>query len=305
MSGNVPIFNTGIAPELLTDGLRSVFEQKVDKFTSLIPTLFQEDTAQHYVEEDLIMDVLPYGQSKEETASIAYVAPRPLLKVTTPMTSFALGIQISREMIRYNRYKDAFNTSEMLGDSMIKRREVDAMNIFNNAFTAGSYPDASGALISATHNSPYGNQSNILSTPSDLTEGSLEDAITLAENLYDTQGKPAFISAKQLVVAQSGRFNASRIMNTEKQTGTNNNDINAIKYTDAVSNGYVSSRFLTDQDAWFLTTDANRGLLWYNGIPLEFNEFNDGDTLNKKYSAYMNYGFTCPNWQALVGSQGS
>lgn len=305
MPNNVPVFNTGIAPELLSPYLNSVFESKTSNFKSDIDKLFTEERASFYVERDLRMDVLPWGQRKGQMDSVTYTAPRSLGVIESNTSTVALGIQVTMEMQRYGLYKEAKNQTEALADTMLKTKEKDAFDVLNNAFTAGSYGDAGGVLIGASHNTPVGNQSNILATASQLTESALEDLVSQMETLQDTQGKPAHLSVDRIFVAQSGKFNASKILNTELEVGTANNTINAIKYDNVIPGGYVASRYLDSDTAWFLTTDALRGFIFYNGIPLEFKEFEDGDTYNRKYSAVMNYVFNCINWQAVGGSAGA
>ena len=48
-------------------------------------------------------------------------------------------------------------------------------------------------------------------------------------------------------------------MESAGRVGTADNDINALKSSGAVPQGYTVNNFLTDPDAWFMLTDAPNG----------------------------------------------
>jgi hypothetical protein len=67
----------------------------------------------------------------------------------------------------------------------------------------------------------------------------------------------------------------------------------------------VSSHYLTDSDAWFITTDVTNGLKYFERRADTFDMDNDFDTENAKYKATFraSWGFTDP--RAVFGNQGA
>jgi hypothetical protein len=55
-------------------------------------------------------------------------------------------------------------------------------------------------------------------------------------------------------------FVATRLLQTDLRVGTADNDINALKTNGSIPEGYRVNHYLTDNDAWFLTTDVPNGM---------------------------------------------
>jgi hypothetical protein len=75
-------------------------------------------------------------------------------------------------------------------------------------------------------------------------------------------------------------FVATRLLETELQTNTADNNINALKSNGSIPEGYSVNHFLTDTDAWFLTTDVPNGLKHFVRTPMATGMDGDFDTGN-------------------------
>jgi hypothetical protein len=161
------------------------------------------------------------------------------------------------------------------------------------------------ALFSTSHPTPAGNQANKAAVDADLTEASLEDALTTIAGSKDRRGLPIRLRGMKLVVASGAQFNAERILGSNLRSGTANNDANAIKNMGLLPGGVVVNHYLTDPDAWFIITDADEGLLsiWRREVAIE--QDNDFDTENAKAKATMRFAAGYGDFRAGYGSAGA
>jgi hypothetical protein len=178
--------------------------------------------------------------------------------------------------------------------------------VLNNGFSA-SYPGGDGvALFSASH--PLvsgGTNSNIPSTPADLNETSLENAVIQIAQWTDERGLLIAAKPKKLVIPVQLQFVATRLLETELRVGTNDNDVNALKNNGSVPGGYTVNHYLTDPNAWFLTTDVPNGMKHFVRTPLSNSMDGDFDTGNVRYKSRERYSFGWSDPLGMYGSQGA
>jgi hypothetical protein len=65
------------------------------------------------------------------------------------------------------------------------------------------------------------------------------------------------------------------------------------------------NHYFSDTDAWFIRTNAPRGLICYQRRAVEFTQDNDFDTENAKAKNTERYSFGWTDWRALYGSPGA
>jgi hypothetical protein len=141
-----------------------------------------------------------------------------------------------------------------------------------------------------------------LTIDAQLSQAAVEDMLILMMQNTDDRGYIEPLSGDKLVVHPNNRFNADRIVKTPKAVGNNNNDINPINLENLLSGGVVHCPYLTAADPWFITTNAQEGLIWQEREALEIWEDNDADTRNYKVGAYERYLFLWVNPRGLYGS---
>ena len=100
-------------------------------------------------------------------------------------------------------------------------------------------------------------------------------------------------------------FVAKRLLDTPNRVGTADNDINALKSMGVIPGGYTVNHFLTDPDAWFLTTDVPNGLKHFVRAPMSTSMDGDFDTGNARYKARERYSFGWSDPLAIYGSAGA
>jgi phage major head subunit gpT-like protein len=189
---------------------------------------------------------------------------------------------------------------------MAYTKQVKAAAILNNGFnTAVTYGDGQ-ALFSIAH--PLvsgGTNSNRPSTNADLNETSLEAAVIQIAGWTDERGLLIAAKPRKLVVPPALQFVATRLLETNLRVGTTDNDINALKNNGSVPEGYTINHWLTDTNAWFLTTDVPNGLKHFVRVPLATSMDADFDTGNSRYKARERYSFGVSDPLGAFGSPGA
>jgi hypothetical protein len=172
----------------------------------------------------------------------------------------------------------------------------DGVSLFgnNSSGTRVGHPLVGGGV---NYNSP--------TTGVDLNETSLENA-TIQIAAW-TDERQLLIAAKpvKLVIPPALMFVAKRLLDTELRVGTADNDINALKQMGTISGGYCVNHFLTDNNAWFLTTDVPNGMKHFERAALTTSMDGDFDTGNVRYKARERYSFGWSDPLGMWGSSGS
>jgi hypothetical protein len=118
----------------------------------------------------------------------------------------------------------------------------------------------------------------------------------------DERGLLIAAKPRKLIVPPQLQFVATRLLETELRVGTNDNDINALKSNGSIPEGYTINHFLTDPNAWFLTTDVPNGMKHFVRTPMSTGMDGDFDTGNVRYKARERYSF---GWSDPLGMYGS
>jgi hypothetical protein len=218
--------------------------------------------------------------------------------------TYGLGYIITREAKEDNQYQEvAESNAANLPWSMMTTKEIVHANVLNRAFNS-SYTGGNGQpLVSASHPTANGTQSNLL-TAADLSEAALEDALTTVNTAKNSAGLPIALRAVRLIVGPGQIFNATRILESNGRVGTNDNDVNAIKTLGLVPE-IVVNHYLDDPDAWFIQTNAPNGLITFNRRALALEQDNDFDTENEKHKATERYSAGWGDPRAIFGNAGA
>jgi len=189
---------------------------------------------------------------------------------------------------------------------MAYTKQVKAAAVLNNGFSS-SYPGGDGvSLFNVSHPLISGGvNSNTPSTQADLNETSLEAAVIQIAAWTDERGLLIAAKPVKLIVPPNLMFTAKRLLDTELRVSTADNDINALKQMGAIPGGYTVNHYLTDTNAWFLTTDVPNGLKHFVRSPLVNSMDGDFDTGNVRYKARERYSFGWSDPLGMFGSSGT
>jgi hypothetical protein len=198
--------------------------------------------------------------------------------------------------------------TKALARGMAFTKQVKAASTLNNGFTNSSqYYGGDGVpLFSTAHPLVSGGvNSNRPATNTDLNETALENATIQIAAWTDERGLLIAAKPVKLVIPPSLMFVAKRLLDTELRVSTADNDINALKQMGTISGGYCVNHFLTDTNAWFLTTDVPNGLKHFERAALSTSMDGDFDTGNVRYKARERYSFGWSDPLGVFGSPGA
>ena len=191
---------------------------------------------------------------------------------------------------------------------MAYTKQVKSAAVLNKGFTGTGNPTyGDGKVLFATDHPLVsgGTNSNRFTTGSDLNETSLEDAVIQIAAWTDERGLLIAAKPRKLIIPPALQFVATRILESQQRVGTADNDINAIMTTGAIPEGYTVNHYLTDNNAFFLTTDVPNGLKHFVRTPMATSMDGDFDTGNVRYKARERYSFGVSDPLGMFGSPGA
>lgn len=300
------VITTGNHPKALWPGMHKFWGRQYSEHPQEWSQIFETETSEKNYEEDT--EVTGFGLAKEKNQAMAVEFDSESQGPTKRYThvTYALGYIVTREEQEDNLYEVVSKRRiKALAFSVRQTEEIVAANILNRAFNS-SYTGADGKeMIATDHPTVDGTQSNELTTPADFSEASLEDLLIQIMESKNSRGLRISLMPKKLIVPPSLAFDAERVMNSTLQSGTANNDVNAIKSMGLIKGGAVVNHYLTDSDAFFVQTNAPNGLMRFNRRATEFRQDNDFDTENAKAKATLRFSVSWTDWRGIFGSPGA
>ncbi len=297
---------TGAHPKALWPGIHKWFGIKYAEKPLQCMELFNQDSSDKAYEEDVESTSFGLAPVKAEGSALTYDDHNQTNVAKYVHTTYGLGYKVTMEELADSKYEYVSKRrSEMLAYSMRQTKEIVGANIYNNGFDS-NFTGAYGIqMLATTHPTRAGTQSNILSTAADFSEASLEDLLIQIRQAKNSRGLRIQLIGQKLVIPNDLMFEAQRIVNSELQSGTANNDLNALRRLGMLPDGIFVNDYLTDTDAWFVRTDAPAGLLMFERMALEFDKDNDFDTKNACASAVERYSFGWSDWRGVFGTPGA
>ena len=290
--------------KMLEPGLNTLFGLEYDSYPAEYEAVFESNTSQKAFEEDVLLAGFGNAPTKSEGSAVSYDAASQQWTARYQHETVALAFSITEEAEEDGQYGSiASRYTKALARSMASTKEIKAANILNTATTVNGGDGA--PLLSATHPTQNGNQSNILATPADLSEVSLEAILIQIADMKDDRGLRVAAQGTQLVIPTAYTFVAERLLESQLRTGTADNDINAIRQGGYLPQGYHIMRRLTDSDQWFVQTDIPDGLKMFQRSPMKKGMEGDFETGNVRYKVRERYSFGATDWRGVFGSQGA
>ena len=288
----------------LLPGLNALFGLEYARYGEEHKEIYETETSERSFEEETKLSGFSAAPVKNEGSAIAYDNAQEAWTARYQHETIALGFSLTEEAIEDNLYDSlSARYTKGLARAMAYTKQVKAANVLNNGWTSG-YTGGDGQLLFSTAHPLVsgGTNSNTPSTQADLNETSLENAVIQIAAWTDERGLLIAAQPRKLIIPPALQFVATRLLETELRVGTNDNDINAIKNNGSVAEGYTINHFLTDTNAWFLTTDVPNGMKHFVRVPLQNSMDGDFDTGNVRYKSRERYSF---GWSDPLGMYGS
>jgi hypothetical protein len=292
--------------KMLEPGLNTLFGLEYDSYPPEYSAVFSSNSSSKAFEEDVLLQGFGSAPTKDEGAAISYDTGSQQWTARYQHETVALAFSITEEAEEDGQYGSiASRYTKALARSMASTKEIKAANVLNNAQTAGFTGGDGVVLLSASHPTTNGNQSNVLATAADLSETSLESILIQISDMKDDRGLRIAAQGTQLIIPTAYTFTAERLLESQLRTGTADNDINAIKSGGYLPKGYHIMRRLTDSDAFFVQTDVPDGLKMFQRSPMKKGMEGDFETGNVRYKVRERYSFGVTDWRGIFGTEGA
>jgi phage major head subunit gpT-like protein len=291
----------------LLPGLNALFGLEYAKYGEEHKEIYETETSERSFEEETKLSGFGQAPVKNEGSAIAYDNAQEAWTARYTHETIAMGFSITEEAVEDNLYDSLSSRyTKALARGMAYTKQVKAAFVLNNGFAGGPTYGDGQVLFSTQHPLVSGGvNSNTPSTAADLNETSLENAVIQIAAWTDERGLLIAAKPKKLVIPPALQFVATRLLETELRVSTADNDINALKNNGSISEGYCVNHYLTDTNAWFLTTDVPNGLKHFVRSPLSNSMDGDFDTGNVRYKARERYSFGVSDPLGIFGSPGA
>lgn len=297
------VITSGSFAKALWPGVNAWYGKAYNDYATEWDKLFEKNTSNRAYEEDVGLSSFGLAAVKAEGAPIQYDSERQGFTTRYNHVVYALGFIITREIFEDDQYDVVGQKkAKALARSMRQTKEIVGANVYNRAFS-NTYTGGDGKeLCSSAHpNVAGGTWSNIATA--DLSEAALEQAVIDIAGFRDDRGLLIAAKPRKLVIPYQLQFEAHRILGAQGRTGTDLNDPNALKDMGLFSE-VVVNHYLTDPDAWFILTDVQDGLKYFERRGDQFEMDNDFDTENAKFKATGRYSFGWSDPRGIYGSAG-
>lgn len=295
--------------DLLEPGLRRIFDNALSRPMPMLDALFGMQQSTKF---------------EEHYTSIGELAPVPVFDGLMRYDNFdqnyrtdirnyelALGIQIPRSLIDDDQYNEIERRARGLGNTFGNTRELDAAQVFINAFT-----DSGTSRIGQTTNGADGvalcSTAHPLSPKNSSTQSNEGTrALTLAnwdlveqdmKNLTDDRGELMDVMPDLVLIPRALKRTAAAIFDPRAVW-----EPNSAEFTTNIFNGEIRVvvwNRLSDSNAWFAidSKSMKEHLIWQNRIMPEFNEEKNTDMQIRKFQGYMRYGMGWDDWRWIHGN---
>jgi len=294
-------------PELLEKRLREVYFNRYMMQPKLYTQVFNVRTSTTAYEDAIKVSGLGSLTRKPEGQPIGYDDPVQGTRKRTVHTTYALGFRVTMEMMEDDLYGIIEQMPQDLADATTDHQENLAWGVFNDAFDGNTYTGLEGDELCQTAHALLKSSStydNELSPAVALSVAGLESIFTLADTLVNESGRYTPVKLSKLIIPPALRFDAQRLLETEYEPGTNENQINPMK-SSRTGVSVLMSPYLTDTDAYFVVAEKSQhSLQWFNKKKVTFDRNKDAHTKDALFDVMYRAHVTFDDWRGVWGCPG-
>lgn len=296
------VLTTGNFAELLWPGIKEIYGTRYDMHPTMYTEFMEVMTSDKAFEKIQGLTGFPLAAVKEQGQEAVFSQMFQGYQQEYLHLTYSIGAVVTREMVEDDQYNQISQIPRLLAESLRQTEEIVATNVLNNAFSTTG-PDGV-SLVNTSHPlvGTGGTGSNRIATAADLTQTSMEQGIIDVKDFRDEQGLRLNTDVEKLIVPRSLLFTARKILETQYETSSANNDVNIISNMNIKP---VVTNFLTDQDAWFLITNNPEKLKFFRRRAAQIERDNDFNTDNLKIKTSERFSVGFDDWRAIYGSPGA
>ena len=291
----------------LEPGLNALFGLEYARYDNEASEIYDTESSERAFEEEVMLSGFGSAPVKTEGTAVSFDDAQEAYTARYTMETIALAFSITEEAIEDNLYdRLASRYTKALARSMSNTKQVKGAATLNNAFDSNFVGGDGLELISTAHVLVNGNTwRNEPTTAADLNETSLENGLIDVAGFVDERGLKVSVRGQKLIIPAALQFVADRLLESTLRPGTADNDINATRNMGMLPKGYTVNHYLTDTDAWFMRTDAPRGFIHFERMPMSTKMEGDFDTGNVRFKARERYSFGYSDPRCVYGSPGA
>jgi hypothetical protein len=292
----------------LEPGLNALFGLEYKQYENQHAEIYTTESSDRAFEEEVMLSGFAQAQVKAEGSGVSFDNAQETFTARYTHETVALAFSITEEAIEDNLYdRLASRYTKALARSMAQTKQVKAVNpLIQGLPTTDNYDSGDGvSLFNTAHPTIAGTFANTLATQADLNETSLEQSLIDIAAMTDERGLKIAARGLKMIIPSELQFTAERLMKSAGQTGGNNNDVNAIVSKGMIPQGYVVNNFLTDTDAFYITTDVPNGMKYFQRAAIKTAMEGDFDTGNVRYKARERYSFGVSDPRGIFGVEGA
>jgi hypothetical protein len=292
----------------LEPGLNALFGLEYKQYENQHEAIYTKETSDRAFEEEVMLSGFAQAQVKPEGSGVTFDNAQETFTARYTHETVALAFSITEEAIEDNLYdRLSSRYTKALARSMSQTKQVKAVNpLIQGLPTTNNFDSGDGvSLFNVAHPTIAGSYQNTLTVQADLNEASLEQSLIDIAAMTDERGLKIAAKAVKMIIPSELQFTAERLMKSINRVGTADNDINAVYSMGMIPQGYTVNNFLTDPDAFYITTDVPNGMKYFERSPISTKMEGDFDTGNMKYKARERYSFGVSDPRGIFGVEGA
>ncbi len=300
MSGTI---SRGDWARLLVPAVSVILGDSYQDMPEVYKDVFDVRQSNQAVEELLVMSGLGLLEPVAEGGSIPNDRMRQLYSINFAHAKYGKMLSITQEMIDDGKAASILERQARgLKRASVETKNKVCFDIINNATVTNG---ADGVpLLSLSHPTSAGVQSNRLAVDADLSEASIEQSYIEMRNIRDDRGVRIQVMPKKLIVPRASMFEAARILESDGRKGTADNDLNVLKTRKVITETVVVDH-IEDTDAFFFTTNVDDGLIVYDRKPLAVDDEPHFAADAIQFRALTRYSVGWGDWRGFFGSPGA
>lgn len=290
--------NRGAFAQLLAPGLQNILFEWLPEHPEEYSQFMEVETSDSAYDEDQIIGGLTLARQKLEGEQITYDDPVQGGTKRYIHSTFALGWQITMEMLQDDQYSIMQKIPPELMKSCRQLWEQQAALTLQNGYTTTTTANGVSLFNTAQPLLRGGSYSNRLATLSDISVTAFQDIIILFENMVNEAGLRMMLSPRKLWIPPELQFIAGEILQSQFKPFTGNNEINPVqgRLDPAVLH------FLQSNTFWAVSSgdETNNLKFKWRAKPMT-DTIDDFETKGVKHSIVFRISTGATDWRGWAG----
>lgn len=294
-----------VVEPIINEVFDGVYDQRADEWKGFVKEM--QGIPRNYHEEVMLFGMNSAPEMPDGTP-VSYDQGGTLYITRFIYKIYGLAYALTKVLMEDGDHVRLGSTfAKHLAQSMIETKETLAANLLNFGFaTNPTFTPGDGvSLLNVAHPISQGRTySNKLATDANLSQTSVEDLLIQIRNAVDNNGKRIRLKGEQLIIPPALVFQAEVILKSVLKSGTADNDVNAVRSTGMLPKGAHVVTRLTNDNAWFIQTDADNGLMSVKRRDMEKSMEGDFETDSMRYKATERYVMGWHDARNIYGTAG-